>query len=403
MAQTAGGKNTKAFFKIQDKDCAEDGNHFSVQFNPKEFKLDETAGWTDGKSAQDKASDKEAKDAALTYDKGKPATVTMELIFDCTDSTSDNVATKWVQPLRAFLSATVTSTEGGNETIRPPYCLFKWGNFEFSCVVEKIGVSYLMFRPDGTPLRAKVSVGLKEREDTALHLSVDQQIALTAQGSMLSSGKETKADEASQIQGQAGEGQHQSNGAGSLQTSRTVNANEFKPTKTYVTQEGETLTDVAAATGAPYEDIAAANNIDNPMELEPGTLLVIPPSSVMATVFEYQGKSEGPAAWGDYQAQLNPDSDLANEWDSTPNEFVFSEQEVEDMGLEYTPYTSSQTASTFEHKSVMESMADSAAQSAGTQAAGDANSTAVEAAVDAGVPTSVEGAKKAVTDAIRDL
>lgn len=51
MAQT-GGEN-KAFFQIQDPECGQNGNHFFVQFNPKEFKYDETAGWSDGKSASD--------------------------------------------------------------------------------------------------------------------------------------------------------------------------------------------------------------------------------------------------------------------------------------------------------------------------------------------------------------
>ncbi|MCO4744011.1 MAG: LysM peptidoglycan-binding domain-containing protein [Proteobacteria bacterium] len=396
MGSTDGGSNKKAFFQINDPASSEDQAYFYVQFNPKEFKLDESVGWSDGKSADDKATTDTAKDAFLTFDKGKPATVAMELVFDTTDSAEDDVGKKWIQPLRSLVAATVADKDGeDNDIIRPPYVVFKWGEFEFPCVVEKLGVSYLMFRPDGRPLRAKVSVALKEREDTELRLSSQQEIVLTTVGSMLSSGQDQAADDPTKAQANTGTSQHQSNGAGNLQTSRSVKANEHKPTKTYVTQEGETLTDVAAKTGADYEDIAKANNIDNPMELEPGTLLVIPSSSVMATVFEHQGKSDGPAAWSDYQAQLNPDSDLASDWDNTPGEYIFEEQEVEEMGLEYTPYTSTQELGVFEHKP----SSAGAVQAAATSAAGTAHSTATEAAVEAGVPTSAEGAKKAVTDA----
>lgn len=391
----AGGEN-KAFFQIQDSDSPENGNCFFVQFNPKEFKLDESAGWSDGKTADDKQTVETAKDAALTYDKGKPVTVSMDLIFDATDDNGD-VHTKWIQPLRSFLSATVPGKDGeGNPTVRPPYCLFKWGSFEMPCVIEKLGVSYLMFTPKGNPLRAKVTVSLKEREDEDLKLSNMQPIVLTAMGSMLSSGTDQAADDPAQIQGQAGEGQHQSNGLGGGATSQTVKANEFKPTKTYVTKEGETLTDVAAATGADYEDIAKANNVDNPLDLAPGTELVIPPSSQMASVFEQSGKSEGPAAWGEIDPNLNGDSDVANQWDSAKSEYSFSEQQAEDLGMEYTPYTSNKQAGVFEHKGA----SDSFAAALKSKATAEGSTAVTETLLENDAPISVEGAKKQVSDSL---
>ena len=343
MAQT-GGEN-KAFFQIQDPECGQNGNHFVVQFNPKEFKSDETAGWSDGKSASDKASTDKARDALLTYDKGKPATVAMELIFDATDS-GDDVNSKWIDPLRSFLCATVAAKDGeGNPTIRPPYCLFKWGSFEFPCVVEKLGVTYLMFKPNGNPLRAKVSVSLKERDDTQLTLSGAQPIVLTAMVSMLTAGKDTEGQAPTTIAGQAGGTQQQSGELGET-ISQSVEANQY-PVATYTTQEGDTLSDVAAKTGADFEDIAKANNIDNPMELEPGTSLIIPGAAPMASIFELKNKSDSPMDWGDIDPQLNPDSEQILDWGGQ-SEFSLDAQQEESLGLEYTPYTSSQEASAFQ-------------------------------------------------------
>ncbi|TNE90639.1 MAG: LysM peptidoglycan-binding domain-containing protein [Deltaproteobacteria bacterium] len=394
----AAGDNKKAFFLVQDSASGDDGKCFYVQFNPKEFSLDESAGWSDGKSADDKETSTTAKDAFLTYDKGTPVTVSMELVFDTTD-TGDDLNEKWIKPLRGFLHPSVDDKDDQeNPIVRPPYIVFKWGSFELPCVIESLGVSYLMFKPNGDPLRAKVSVGLKEREDQEMKLSNMQPIVLTAMGSMLSSGKDAQAEDPAAIQAQTGTGQHSSKQPGNLATSRTVKANEFKPTKTYVTQEGETLSDVAAKTGGDFEDIAKANNIDNPMELEPGTELVIPPSSQMAAVFQQNGKSEGPAKWGDFKGNLNEGSDLADGWDTAPSEFSFKEQESEELGMEYTPYTRTTQASVFEHKSALEAAADSFASQLSTYAKGEANSEATEAALDAGAPISKEGAQKMVTD-----
>ena len=86
----AGDAYDKAFFTNTDTNEV-----FYVQFNPKEFKLDEKATW--------KASDEqEATKPLLTYEKGEPTTVSMDLAFDSTD-TGANVYDDYVIPLRDFL------------------------------------------------------------------------------------------------------------------------------------------------------------------------------------------------------------------------------------------------------------------------------------------------------------
>jgi LysM repeat protein len=246
MGQASGASYNKAFFTNVDTQSV-----FYVQFNPKEFKLDEKANW--------KASDEqEAHKPLLTYEKGEPTTISMDLIFDSTDS-GLNVYDTYVMPLRDFLTSDVDVTDKENDkATRPPFCKFTWGSFTFDCVVDKVSATFLMFKPDGTPLRAKVQLGLKERTRDVPGGS-DPQVMLTALGSMVS-GSRTNAS-------------------------------------TYTTIPGDTTTSIAQRFNASPQDIALANNIPDPMEIPPGTRLVIPANSQLAQVLAKQSLQHTPAYW----------------------------------------------------------------------------------------------------------
>ena len=156
MGAISGGSEKAHFIKVG-------GGTFYVQFNPKEVKLDESASWKTSEEAQQDRP-------LLTYERGEPSKMSFDLFFDTTD-TQDSVYDKYISELRSFLTASEDPTDGdGSEGKRPPYCTFCWGPIRFECVVEKVGVAMLMFASDGTPIRAKASIALKERqrEDYAL-------------------------------------------------------------------------------------------------------------------------------------------------------------------------------------------------------------------------------------------
>jgi hypothetical protein len=44
------------------------------------------------------------------------------------------------------------------KTHRANYLKLSWGQLQFQCVLCKLNINYTLFRPDGTPLRAKLSV-----------------------------------------------------------------------------------------------------------------------------------------------------------------------------------------------------------------------------------------------------
>lgn len=115
-------------------------------------------------------------------------------------------------------------------THAPPVALFTWGSLAFSCVLARATQRYVMFLPDGTPVRARLHVTFNEFRNADLEA------------------KEIKRETADY-------------------------------TKLHVVAEGDTLSSIAA--GA-YDDptqwrpIAMANDIDDPRLLAVGGQLVVP-------------------------------------------------------------------------------------------------------------------------------
>jgi LysM repeat protein len=273
MVVAAGGSN-KAFFLNVDESKA-----FYVQFNPKEFKLDERATWT-------QSDEQEATRPPLTYDKGQPTTVQMELIFDTTD-TLENANTKYVEALRSFLTSSVEDTDDGHAVARPPHCRFCWGSFQFECVVEQVTSTFLMFLSDGTPVRARVIVVLKERERPDLRLGDSEVTTLSTAASMFSS------------------------------------------VSTYTAAPGQTLSSVATATGVSTSDLADANGISDPFADLGGTTLVVPANGAQAGLLAATGRAEPPARWmgtGSAAASADP-------FGGAPVDDALFESAMDDLGL----------------------------------------------------------------------
>lgn len=112
----------------------------------------------------------------------------------------------------------------------PPVLLFTWGTLSFTCVLARANQRYIMFRPDGVPVRARVTVTFNEFRNADLEA------------------KEVKRETADY-------------------------------TKTYLVLAGETLSAIAGREyGNPklWRPIALANGVSDPHRLRPGLRLVIP-------------------------------------------------------------------------------------------------------------------------------
>ncbi|HEX3034034.1 MAG TPA: LysM peptidoglycan-binding domain-containing protein [Thermodesulfobacteriota bacterium] len=112
----------------------------------------------------------------------------------------------------------------------PPVCLFIWGAFIFQCIIERVSKRFTMFLPEGIPVRATLSVTLKEYREVEVQV-------------------------------------------------KEISLQSADLTKRWVVTQGDSLWSIAAKEYGNPSDwrlIADANNIDNPRILTPGEELVVP-------------------------------------------------------------------------------------------------------------------------------
>jgi hypothetical protein len=125
----------------------------TVQFNPGSLKLSMTnsidAGLSRGRQVQQ-------------YKGTSSTTLALDLVFDSADEGSTDspidVRTKTKQVIKFVLPG------GSDHKKSPPRVRFHWGTFIFDGVMSQATEDLDLFAPDGTPLRAKVAISIKEQD-----------------------------------------------------------------------------------------------------------------------------------------------------------------------------------------------------------------------------------------------
>jgi nucleoid-associated protein YgaU len=129
----------------------------TVMFNPEEYTVNR-----DNNFAQIAIPGRRAP--LLQFVHGNAQTLEMELVIDTVEahdagSQRLNEAGDDVRPLVARL---VGLLDIDPATHAPPVLRFVWASFTFTCVLTRAVQKYTMFRADGAPVRAKVSVTFTE-------------------------------------------------------------------------------------------------------------------------------------------------------------------------------------------------------------------------------------------------
>jgi nucleoid-associated protein YgaU len=192
----------------------EDESPITVLFNPTQYSLDKAVTLSEvaipGLGAP-----------ILQYVRGNGRTLSMDLFFDTYEKGTD---------VRKHTGKVYGLLDIRGPLHRPPICTFAWGSFSLRCVLERVGGRFTLFLPDGTPVRATLSVSFKE--------FVDVEVLV----------RETPTESADHV-------------------------------KTYTVKRGDTLSSIAAAEyGDParWRPIATANRITDPLSLRPGLVLALP-------------------------------------------------------------------------------------------------------------------------------
>jgi nucleoid-associated protein YgaU len=185
-----------------------------VLFNPGQYGLDKSNRFAEigvpGRGAP-----------TLQFVSGNGRTLSLELFFDTYERQSD--VRDWTNAIYGLLSIRAT-------THVPPICTFRWGDFSFRGVVEQVSGRFTLFLADGTPVRATLTLSMREFVDATLE-------------------------------------------------ARRTPPESTDRTKAHTVAKGETLHSIAAleyGDPAQWRLVATANGVDDPLALAPGTALVLP-------------------------------------------------------------------------------------------------------------------------------
>lgn len=98
-------------------------------------------------------------DATIKYEKSTPSTVNFDLMFDATGVVNSK-RTNLASEISKFKK--VVYDYNGN-IHSPNYLKLIWGKaMLYKCRLTSLKINYTLFKPDGSPLRAKLSVSFKE-------------------------------------------------------------------------------------------------------------------------------------------------------------------------------------------------------------------------------------------------
>jgi hypothetical protein len=101
----------------------------------------------------------------LKFDKIEPQTMEFEYIIDHTGALENTESTeRGVEANVDEFKALALGYDGNIHRTR--YLKLVWGTLLFKCCIEKLDVTYKLFKPDGTPIRALIKAVFKEfKED----------------------------------------------------------------------------------------------------------------------------------------------------------------------------------------------------------------------------------------------
>jgi nucleoid-associated protein YgaU len=201
-----------------------------VMFNPEEYTVNKDINYA-------QTSIPGLSGPILQFVNGNMQTLEMELLLDTYEEHREGsrVLNQAGEDVRNLTRKITDLMVIDPEIHAPPVLIFAWGSFSFTCVLARASQRFIMFKPDGIPVRARLNVTFNEYIDP-----------------------EREAKE--------------------------ISRQTADYTKLHTVVEGETLSSIAAdAYGNPrmWRPIALDNNIDEPRNLSIGQRLRIPPLPFM--------------------------------------------------------------------------------------------------------------------------
>ncbi len=132
-----------------------EGTKIEVQFNPASLKL-ELANKVEG-------GDTKARQVRQYLGKTS-TTLSFDLHFDSADLATPDGDPVSVRTLTAMVERFVLPKGTGNTKQKPPKARFHWDKLKIDGIIESVSIDFDLFAANGTPLRAKMGVSIKEQD-----------------------------------------------------------------------------------------------------------------------------------------------------------------------------------------------------------------------------------------------
>ena len=209
----AGQGLVRAYLEIEQPQV--DDPVIPLRFNPTEYQIQKSNNFAE-------IAIPGLESPPIQFVRGAAEALSVEVLVDTSDTLED-VRERYVDKLRDLLRL-------NSELHAPPIVRFIWDTAIFRGVLESLATTYLLFTPDGVPLRARLAVRLKENRPVEIQVK-----------------------------------------------ERPKNSPDVE--KTWVVRRGDTLSGIAAAVYRDptlWREVAAENGIQDPRVLVPGTVLTVP-------------------------------------------------------------------------------------------------------------------------------
>ncbi len=149
---------TKAIIRVLEAPYK--NKEYSVMFNPNEYSVVHSAEvYSAEVSGGKKDEAKQEKDPF--FDRVKLEDFTVKLIFDTYENRGNVESGTDVRKKTEEITSLVNPVSAGNNKKRPPMCVFSWGKFEYKGIITKVNQKFILFLPDGTPVREELTVTFK--------------------------------------------------------------------------------------------------------------------------------------------------------------------------------------------------------------------------------------------------
>lgn len=136
---------------ISGSSFKKDAKILEVQYNPTEYSVSSSNTFAESKIPG-------LSGPIIQFSQGNAQSLSLELLLDTQLSDSpakEDIRDKYIAPLEKLM--TIKS-----DLHAPPHCQVLWGSLDFKGVLESLDKKYTLFSSDGIPVRARVTLKIKE-------------------------------------------------------------------------------------------------------------------------------------------------------------------------------------------------------------------------------------------------